>query len=215
LWFDTNDSGGIPGEIGSRARAYLSANQTGVPQDTYVKVMFDAENFDVLNEFDVSKKSGTATATTANHLIDATLNPFVAGDVGRVVHNTTDDTYATITIFNSTSDVTLSANIMASGETYGASMSRFTATRAGYYSIAGVACWTVGMETFTTATTVRVNGATLCNATQQGRSYGGAFISDLVYLNVGDYVELFCYQETGAPKVLYGNVGYTFLTISS
>lgn len=63
-------------------------------------------------------KVGTASATTANHLIDATLSPFVAGDVGKKVWNTTDNTYATITTYNSTSDVTLSANIMAKDEGY-------------------------------------------------------------------------------------------------
>jgi len=66
----------------------------------------------------VGSKSGTATSTSAFHLVDATSPPFLATDVGRIVKNTTDTTYATITVFNSTSDVTLDNDIMASGEAY-------------------------------------------------------------------------------------------------
>jgi len=63
-------------------------------------------------------KTGTATATTTNHLIDTTLNQFVAGDVGRTLKNTTDNTYAVVTAYNSPSDLTITPSIMASGETY-------------------------------------------------------------------------------------------------
>ena len=66
----------------------------------------------------IEGRTGTATATTANHLIDTTKSQFVAGDVGKVIYNTADESEATITVYNSTSDVTLSADIMASGESY-------------------------------------------------------------------------------------------------
>ncbi|GAI24665.1 unnamed protein product, partial [marine sediment metagenome] len=63
-------------------------------------------------------KYGTASATLINHLVDTTLNQFVADDVGKTVWNTTDDTYATVNIVNSSSDVTLSADIFITGENY-------------------------------------------------------------------------------------------------
>lgn len=63
-------------------------------------------------------KSGNATATTENHLVDTTKSQFVAGDVGKSVYNTTDKTTAKITACNSTSDVTLDTNIMAEDESY-------------------------------------------------------------------------------------------------
>lgn len=63
-------------------------------------------------------RNGTATATSAGHLVDATLSPFIAGDVGKTVFNNTDATTATITAYNSASDVTLSSDIMTSGESY-------------------------------------------------------------------------------------------------
>jgi len=65
-----------------------------------------------------SNKSGTATATTANHLIDTTKSQFVAGDVGKTVYNSTDKTTAKVTAYNSESDLTLDTDIMASGESY-------------------------------------------------------------------------------------------------
>jgi len=64
------------------------------------------------------EKQGTATSTIANHLIDTTESQFKASDVGRVVHNTTDDTYASITEYNSQSNLTLDADIMVDGEDY-------------------------------------------------------------------------------------------------
>ena len=65
-----------------------------------------------------TNKSGTATSTSANHLVDATKAQFVAGDVGKTVYNSTDKTTAKITTLNSSSDVTLDTDIMASGDSY-------------------------------------------------------------------------------------------------
>ncbi len=66
------------------------------------------------------KRSSTTTSTSANHLVD-TGGAFTSGvtvDVGDEVHNTTDDTYAYVTVVGSATDLTLSADIMTSGETY-------------------------------------------------------------------------------------------------
>ena len=63
-------------------------------------------------------RSGKATATTADHLIDTVKNQFTAKDVGKVIYNVTDKTTATITGYTSPSDVTLDTDIMADGESY-------------------------------------------------------------------------------------------------
>ncbi|KKN76894.1 hypothetical protein LCGC14_0365450 [marine sediment metagenome] len=68
--------------------------------------------------YQVESRGGSATATTTGSLVDTSNLQFVAGDVDKVVHNTTDDTWAVITGYTSTSVVTLSKDIMASGETY-------------------------------------------------------------------------------------------------
>jgi len=62
-------------------------------------------------------RSSTATATTANHLIDSN-GQFTAKDVGKTIYNSTDETTAEITVFNSASDVTLDTDIMTNGEDY-------------------------------------------------------------------------------------------------
>lgn len=74
--------------------------------------------YEVRETLTASNKSGTATATTADHLIDTVNAQFVAGDVGKTVYNSTDKTTAKVTAYNSTSDLTLDTDIMASGESY-------------------------------------------------------------------------------------------------
>ena len=74
--------------------------------------------YEVKETLTTCNRTGTATATTANHLIDATNAQFVAGDVGKTVYNSTDETTAKVTVYNSTSDLTLDTDIMAVDENY-------------------------------------------------------------------------------------------------
>ena len=61
--------------------------------------------------------SGTADATEANTLHD-TDGGFASTDVGKTVHNTTDDTYADVTAFVDSGQLTLDGDIFISGENY-------------------------------------------------------------------------------------------------
>lgn len=63
-------------------------------------------------------KYGAASATLPNNLVDTTLNQFGAVDIGKTVWNTTDNTYATVTVIVSANTVTLSADIFTIGENY-------------------------------------------------------------------------------------------------
>ncbi len=72
----------------------------------------------VLVPYTIESRTGTATSTTASHLVDATEAQFLSTDTGKVVYNTADKTWALITAYTSASDVTLSKDIMASGEGY-------------------------------------------------------------------------------------------------
>jgi len=71
-----------------------------------------------LYHYFVESRTGTATSTTASALVDSTKAQFLAGDVGKVVYNSTDKTWAVISAYVSASQVTLSTDIMASGENY-------------------------------------------------------------------------------------------------
>jgi hypothetical protein len=62
--------------------------------------------------------SGTTTSTSANHLVETGQNFTSTVDVGDIVMNTTDNTWAYVTQVNSNTDLTLSSDIMVSGENY-------------------------------------------------------------------------------------------------
>ena len=64
------------------------------------------------------QQSGTATGTTADKLVDSAKAFTTSVKVGAIVHNTTDGTIATVTAVDSNTQLSLSADIMASGEEY-------------------------------------------------------------------------------------------------
>ena len=70
--------------------------------------------------FQVESRTGTDTAGTASKLTDTSKSQFLAADATneKRIHNTTDDTWATVTGYTSASVLSLSRNIMASGESY-------------------------------------------------------------------------------------------------
>ena len=74
--------------------------------------------YEVRESKKTSNRTGTATATTASHLIDTTNSQFTSSDVGRTVYNSTDGTSALVTAYTSSSDITLDTDIMESGESY-------------------------------------------------------------------------------------------------
>lgn len=61
--------------------------------------------------------SSTTTGTTANKLVDSTAS-FTSNLLGYIVYNTTDSTVATVTAIDDDKTLSLSADIMASGEAY-------------------------------------------------------------------------------------------------
>ena len=171
-----------------------------IPTATSVILSFDSERYDTDTEHDPTKKTGTASATLANHLVDTTANQFVAGDVGRLVWNSTDNTFAVITVYNSVSDVTISANIMVSGEAYSISFnSRLTAKTAGKRIITAIISFDAN------ATGIRVVRIKLNGATQIGMFYAGASptgqtsfcVTSHWNMAVDEYVQVEVYQSSG------------------
>lgn len=61
---------------------------------------------------------GTTTATTANKLVDSTQNFNTTAQVGSFIKNTTDSTTASVTAIDSDTTLSISSDIMASGENY-------------------------------------------------------------------------------------------------
>lgn len=65
-----------------------------------------------------SADSGTTDGTTSNKLIESGQNFGVTITVGMIVNNTTDDTFAYVTAVDSNTILSISADIMVSGEDY-------------------------------------------------------------------------------------------------
>ncbi len=71
-----------------------------------------------METYTIESRVGTASSTSSGNLVDATKSQFLAGDVGKMVFNSRDKTWAEIVTFTSATTVALSKDIMASGETY-------------------------------------------------------------------------------------------------
>ena len=130
--------------------------------------------------------SGTADATEANKLHDAD-GGFATTDVGKTVHNTTDDTYAEVTAFVDSGELTLSADIFISGENY--DLDSFTY----WYTTDSGSTWT------------EVRGATAISNTQYNNIASG-----LVNLTANRYGVHWVYMEVDGEHfhVLYGQGNY-------
>lgn len=68
--------------------------------------------------YEFETRAGRASATTAGALVDATESQFLSTDVDKVIYNTTDRTWAVVEAFVSTSQLTLTRDIMAINENY-------------------------------------------------------------------------------------------------
>jgi len=86
-----------------------------------VKVPFEHMKFERIidiNKSNTPKVSGTTTSTTANKLVDSTKTFTTTILVGDVVNNTTDNTSAVVLSIDSNTTISLSIDIMQSGENY-------------------------------------------------------------------------------------------------
>lgn len=66
--------------------------------------------------FFIESRTGTATTDTSSALVDATESQFLSTDVGKVVQNTTNNTWAIVTAYVSATELTLSKDIMVDGD---------------------------------------------------------------------------------------------------
>lgn len=109
---------------------------------------------------------GTATSTTANKLVDSTANFNSTDHLNKTLHNSTDDTWAKIDAIDSTTQVSISADIMASGEAYVISNAVATGQKAIDLIPGAVNC----------NTTVKVSNGTYTTGTKiQGKALTGAY----------------------------------------
>ena len=109
---------------------------------------------------------GTGTSTSANKLVDSTANFTTAKHDGMTVWNSTDETWAEVTAVDSTTQLSLDNDIMASGESYKLVAARST-VQGGINQVPG----TVNCDT-----NIRISNGTFSeDPLIQGRAYSGAY----------------------------------------
>jgi len=114
--------------IQDKAEQYLQDTANGVFDTTDIGHTIENElkNFsqfrpalvDVILQ--IESRYGTVSATSSSNLTDTSKSQFVSGDATneKVVHNTTDDTWATISAYTSSSVLALNKDIFVSGDQY-------------------------------------------------------------------------------------------------
>lgn len=109
--------------------------------------------------------SGTATGTTANKLVDSVAS-FTTDVVGKTIYNPQRDTWAKVTARDSAIQLSLSANIMSSGEAY-AIASAFATMQKAVDAIPG---------TVNCNTAIKASGETYTSKVViQGKAYSGNY----------------------------------------
>jgi len=132
--------------------------------------------------------AGTADDTGTNKLHDAD-GGFVAADVGKRVHNTTDDTYTEVTAYVDAGELTLRDDIFVSGENYDLGIFSYW-----YYN-------------YTTSAWVEVPGSTAISNTQYNLMTSGTGLASLGSNRFGVH---WVYMDfDGHLHIVYGQDNYT------
>ncbi len=104
-------------ELQDSANATWTAVELAIQLEKAIKEVSEYVPYTMLVRFEIESRTGTATSTTANKLVDS-QGQFLSTDVGKVIYNTTDHTWATVSAYDSATTLSLTGNIMVSGEGY-------------------------------------------------------------------------------------------------
>ncbi len=109
----------VQSELGDDTTTFTDAIVTVQLADA-IREVSDYEPRIVQYTYELESRTGDATSTLSTWLVDTAAQFIVANDVGKVIYNTTDRTWAKVISngANSTTQLNLSKDIMASGEGY-------------------------------------------------------------------------------------------------
>jgi len=203
----------------AKARACRTSEQSDLINLSWSRVDLDIENYDPGANFNNGLLgSGTATGTTANHLIDAGYDFDGTGiRVGMRIKNTTDSTYTYITAV-AAGDLTLRDDLFVNGENWEIKATRFVVPVTGYYFVSAVLTFINVIADKSYVLSVRVNNTEKSSNRSQSSSTGAlvSSLSDIVYLSQNDYINLWTYNDSGVNTVDLFAVAsgvHTFMTI--
>ncbi len=199
---EVNADLGVTAVFNSKVRATQTADQP-LPTATTVIVALGTETFDLLGEFNNTITTGTASATSSGHLVNASAS-FTAADVGKQIWNTTDNTYALVTACNSSTDLTLSGNIMANGEGYKMYFCSFTPAVNGYYQVSGNILIADMADQKKLSLFLYVDAVAVSNAVTitSAAQWYTVHIADLLYLTTSNKLQLAFQHENGTTRTI-------------
>jgi len=200
----------------SGAKASPNTARQTFPNNTECRLLLDTEAHDTQGEMDVTVKTGTTTSAATNKLIDSGAS-FAAADVGAWVWNTTDNTYTTVTAVDSSTQLSLAANIMPSGKAYKVYRSKFTAKEAGLYVVTSLVTWWQAADGNRLITYVRVNGSSVGGGSiysSKATSYPAVATTDQIFLAVNAVLEFRCTQDSGGNLDTRNTAAFTNVAVS-
>jgi hypothetical protein len=111
--------------------------------------------------------------------------------------------------------VQLDANNFADGITWDSTNNRFTVITAGYYLCAGTVTWQAVTDQKLYKTAIYKNGSVVAytSTTASGTASVGPCVSIVLSLVANDYIELYCFQNSGGNQQIYTNAELTNLSI--
>ncbi len=107
----------IQSDLGDDTTTYTNAKVT-VQLEKAIKKISEYLSHEMKYIYTVESRTGTASATTADALVDSDEGQFLSTDVGKIIYNSIDNTFAEVTAYVSANQLTLSKDIMVSGEEY-------------------------------------------------------------------------------------------------
>ena len=105
----------VQAELQDDGTIYLDAF-VAIQLDDAISEVSDYDPYEMMEVFKIEARAGKADEDKSNALVDDVNAQFLATDVGKVVYNTTDKTWAVVTAFIDTGELTLSKDIMEDGD---------------------------------------------------------------------------------------------------
>ena len=198
---------------------YLSASQSNISGNVYIRIAFDTEEVDIGSNYDISTwYSGTTTGTTAGKLVDSGAN-FTGDLVKTRVKNTTDSTETYITAIDNATTLSVRDDIFVNGKNYEIKHSQFVCPVAGNYLIVSNAMPTNVIADMKYIGRLNVNGVDdLLNMLHSSLADNlGIPLSVERPCSKDDILKLTLSPSVGGGTntvgILGGNKGYTFFQI--
>ncbi len=102
-------------ELQDTGNAIWTAAELGIQLEDAIKEVSEYKTHVMEYVYTIESRTGIATSDTADALVDATETQFLSTDTDKVIYNTLNNTWAIVTAFVSTSQLTLSKDIMVDG----------------------------------------------------------------------------------------------------